>query len=723
MGEVRHPWAKNRNRRRQELSRSRVLDCIAAADFPLSPESIARRLELPQQVQALLMNVLSELTSRNEVVKLPSGYRLFEPSRVIRGSIKTLRSGAGFILTPEGQPDGHLASTAMAGLFDGDEVTGYRLSDVGMGDKVDAMVFSVLSAPPPVIGMLQIQDDRYVVDPLYATGSHPVEVPYADPELVNSLVIARVNRRPRKAGGLARGTIIDSFGPADTPGLASRVAQFRYGLPSEFEPDVLDSLKKLQGVSARNRVDLTHLDFVTVDDDRARDLDDAVASVSDEETGAISVYVAIADAAQLLPEGSPLDRAARQRGTSVYFPGATLPMLPPALSEDRLSLLPGAVRPAIVAEFRIVAGRVQSVDFHEALIQSRMRLNYDYVSGLIAGRDPKKIGVSILKSLEGVINGAKVLDVGVGEGMHGGDAELRVDPSSGEVTSVSVSRVTPAHQVISQWMVATNRAVADFLTARNLPAVFRVQSCPEPRAWREIRQILREENIRLPAISDLNSVRRAFRLVEKHVRGAELAREISQRMPPAQYALQAGPHARMGEGAYVHFTSPIRRYADLVNHRSLKSALRGRAPIQIPPTIAEEINDVNRRVKLAERDVTRKLLCDFVEDKGYEVLSGTITKVTDFGCFVVLDGYPGLDCLMHISRIGEEAYIHDPASRTLTGSTSKVCFHEGMRTRVRIGEISPWDGRISLDGAHHEPLSLEKRRQARPDEGPESPFS
>lgn len=418
----------------------------------------------------------------------------------------------------------------------------------------------------------------------------------------------------------------------------------RYGIRTEFPEFSLESEPDFS-----SRRDLREHVTLTIDAPTSMDLDDALSILPADPTGGIRVLVSIADVDAWVPEGSPLDLEARARGTSVYLAGGMTPMLPAVLSEDRLSLLPDQDRPTLTAELRIDPdGEVTAVDLYESLIRSDTRLSYSQVATFLEQNDASAVPESVQASLRWLRTAAArismVRQARGGVQMAREEAYLTVDEDSGEPSAVQARPETSAHRLVERLMVAANEAVAEWLSRRGLPAVYRVHAAPTPEQVASLEASARHLGFEVGFGSELSP--RGLAAFEAQYRGTHtelaMAQVLSKVLGPAYYTATPLGHFGLGAPLYLHFTSPIRRYADLMVHRVVKRYLHGARDFagqdQDLEKVALHLNDRTHRAAKAEAERHRMMTARYFAERVGDRFLGHVVAVKSFGLVVQLAG-------------------------------------------------------------------------------------
>jgi len=527
--------------------------------------------------------------------------------------------------------------------------------------------------------------------------------------------------------GLRQGKVVARLGDPGAPRQVSLIATHEYGIPYEFPEPVLDEARAVRQPPAEFGEDLRELPLVTIDPADARDHDDAVAAVPDDDPknpGGWVVWVAIADVAWYVRPGSELDREARRRGNSTYFPDRVAPMLPEALSADLCSLHEGADRPCLAVRMELSAqGEKTGHRFTRGLMRSRASLTYGQVQAAEDG-DPDDTATPLLDGVIRPLFGAYRAAAEAREKRQPLDFDLperKVELNSeGKVSSVSIRERLDAHRLIEEFMILANVAAAETLEGKKRPLIYRVHEEPNPEKLDALREIVESSGLTL-AKGQVLTTRHLNTLLHK-ARETEVAELINMSVLRAQTQAYYAPvnfgHFGLHLRRYAHFTSPIRRYADLVVHRALIAALKLGAGGQTPEEAegldetAEHISMTERRSMEAERDTVDRYLAAYLADQAGAEFSGRVSGVARFGLFVKLDE-TGADGLIPVSTLGREYFRYDPERQTLSGEETGLTLGLGQSVTVRLVEAAPVTGGLIL-----ELLSVEgARRRALPRRG------
>jgi len=523
---------------------------------------------------------------------------------------------------------------------------------------------------------------------------------------------------PKGRLGLPKARIVNRLGDPTAPKAVSLIAIHQHGIPDQFPDDVVNEADEARPAGLKGREDLREVPLLTIDPADARDRDDAVyveADTDPENEGGFYIWVAIADVAHYVTPGSSLDREARKRGNSSYFPDRVVPMLPDRLSGDLCSLHEGVPRACMAVRMRIDRnGNKLSHKFVRGLMKSVASLAYEDVQSGMDGKPSEKVAPlmdPIIRPLYAAYEALKLA--------RAARQPLELDlperkimlNDDGVVTSINFKERLDAHRLIEEFMVLANVAAAEELTAKRTPLLFRVHEEPNPDKLEALREVAQASGFNL-AKGQVLKTRHLNQLLTqaKDSPHTELINLSTLRsMTQAYYSPENFGHFGLALRNYAHFTSPIRRYSDLIVHRALISA-NGfgdggltETDIERLEETAQQISDTERRSMMAERDTTDRYLAVFLSERLGTELTGKISGIAKFGVFVKLDE-TGADGLVPMRNPGSEYFHHDPDTQTLVGSQTGMVIGLGQSVTVKLIEAAPVTGGLiveilELDGA------------------------
>ncbi len=525
------------------------------------------------------------------------------------------------------------------------------------------------------------------------------------------LVAVEVGQR-RSGFGLATARVTEKLGSLNSERAVSLIAINAHGIPNVFPAAALRQAEAAAPAGLRGREDWRDVPFVTIDPPDAKDHDDAVQAAPDTDPrnpGGHVISIAIADVAHYVLPGSALDREALARGNSVYFPDRVVPMLPERISNDLCSLRPDEDRAALAVRIVVGAdGRKRAHSFHRVLMRSLARLSYERAQAAVSGHadeDTQQLVAPVLEPLYAAYQALKrarderaPLDLDLPE-------RKIVLKSDGTVDRVITPARLEAHRLIEEFMILANVAAAETLERASVPLIYRVHDEPDPERVNALREFLKTVDISLPKGGELKAAQ--FNHILARVKGRDvenLVNEVVLRtQAQAEYAADNYGHYGLNLRRYAHFTSPIRRYADLIVHRGLIRAGKlgdGGLPDTMDPgtlgEVAAAISAAERRAMKAERETFDRLLAHFLADRVGASFEGRISGVTRAGLFVKLDG-TGADGFIPARTIGTEFFRYHEDRHALVGSTSGESYRLGDRVTVKLVEAVPLAGALRFE--------------------------
>ena len=523
--------------------------------------------------------------------------------------------------------------------------------------------------------------------------------------------LVEVEAGARRRIGLPTGIVVEVIGSMNSERAISSIALHAHGIPHVFPKAVLDEAEKAGPAGMKDRADWRKLALVTIDPADAKDHDDAVHAVPDEDPanpGGFVVTVAIADVSWYVRPGSKLDNEARLRGNSVYFPDRVVPMLPERISNDLCSLKEGVDRPALAVRLILGAdGEKRGHEFHRIMMRSRAKLAYEQAQAAIdgaVGDVAPEIVETVLKPLWQAYRLARLarerrqpLDLDLPE------RRLKLD-SAGRVEKVVVPMRLDAHKLIEEFMILANVAAAESLEQKRQQLIYRAHDAPSLSKLEGLREFLKSLDISLAKAGSLRPSH--FNQILGRVKGGDneqLVNEVVLRsQSQAVYTPDNLGHFGLNLARYAHFTSPIRRYADLIVHRALVTALSlgegglSKEDEELLSETAEEISRAERRAMAAERDTVDRLIAHHLAERVGETFDGRVAGVTKAGLFVQLPTY-GADGFVPIATLGNEYFHYDEASHSLYGDRSGHGHRLGDTVEVRLVQALPLAGSLQFE--------------------------
>ena len=693
-------------------SREFIMALIDEQGCPVSFKELAEALGVGEdQIEPLSRRVKAMTRDGQLVRNRRGGYCVVNKEDMIPGRVIGHPDGFGFLKPDEGGEDLFLLPREMRKVWHGDRVV-TQVSGMDRRGRREGAVIEILErAYSSVVGRLHIEKGVAFVVPDNKRITHQILVP---PDGMNGaadgqMVVVAIEEHPSE-WRQPIGRVTEILGDHMAPGMETDVAIRAHDIPVEWPQAVLDQIASLSEEvpeSAKaGRVDLRDTPLVTIDGEDARDFDDAV--YCQPTAKGWRLLVAIADVSAYVEPGTPLDEEAYKRGTSVYFPDRVVPMLPEVLSNGLCSLNPRVDRLCMVAELYFDAeGKLYRSRFFEAVMNSHARLTYDKVWAMLQGDAAlREQYAALLPHLENLHALYKVLHAArEARGAIDFDSvetKFRFD-DNGKVAEVIPLVRHDAHRMIEECMLAANVAAARHLLRKKMPALFRNHERPSDEKLEDLQAFLHElglslDNMPRPSAKDYaNLLERAAGRPDYHLIQTVLLRSMMQ----AVYAAENLGHFGLALPAYTHFTSPIRRYPDLMVHRAIRHLLKGGTPDNFPYTqsrlvaMGEHCSAVERRADEASRDSADALKCEFMLDKVGMDFNGTIVSVNSFGLFVELDEIY-ITGLVHITALDRDYFHFDPIGHRLTGERSGKVYRLGDKIAVRVAAVNMDERKIDF---------------------------
>jgi len=605
------------------------------------------------------------------------------------GRVEGHPDGHGFLIPDDGTSAIYLAAAEMRQVLHGDRASVRVVGADARGRPAGEIVRVLERAQQRIVGRLHARRGVLFLAPEDRRIAQDIVVPPANAararagQIVTVELISQPSRHAQPVG-----RVVEVLGNFADPGLEIEIAVRKFGLPHQFSKRALAQARampeEVREEDAKGRRDLRRLPFVTIDGETARDFDDAVYAV--REGKGFRLYVAIADVSHYVRHGDPLDLEARERGTSVYFPRRVIPMLPEKLSNGLCSLNPEVDRLAMVCDMAIdMHGKVARYEFYPAIFRSYARLTYtkvwDLLSNKKAGQELQTL-YEVFKILLQERNRRGAIDFDT--------VETRMEfDGRGKIARIVPEPRNDAHRVIEECMLAANVCAGHLLASRRHPTLYRVHDEPSPEKVLALREFLGELGLQL-AGGDKPKPADYARLLERIRQRPDFAllqTILLRSLKQAVYTPENVGHFGLAFDAYVHFTSPIRRYPDLLVHRAIKAVLANRQYSGIGwEEAGRHCSEAERRADDASRDVENWLKCYYMQDHVGGVFSGRVTGVTAFGLFVTLDDY-FVDGLLHISELGRDYFRFDGARHQLLGERTGKRYRLADRVKVKLVRV------------------------------------
>ena len=706
--------------------RNELIDALTEAGRPQKADALLKAFGLKgQRMRGLLVERLDAMVRAGQIIRnRRKEYCLTEKLELVTGTVSGHRDGFGFVLPDDGSADVYLSAREMRALFDGDRVA-VKIVGLDRRGKPEGKLVEVLErGTREIAGQFLRERGIGVVIPDNAKIDHRILIAKGESggAKPGQIVVARILDFPTHVEP-ATGRIIEIIGSPEQAGIATDIAIQSHAIPTRWPKAVRTQAKtygsKVAGAAKKDRIDLRDINLVTIDGADARDFDDAVYC---ERSGkGWRLIVAIADVAHYVDFQSPLDKEAIKRGTSVYFPDRVVPMLPEVLSNGLCSLNPKVERLCMVCDMRVSAeGKVTRSNFVEAVMRSKARLTYGQVNEFLGGKQgavPKPVRNSIrdLHTLYKLFatgrkrRGALELD------LPSVKFELNDD---GEIERIRKVERQDAHRLIEEFMIAANVQAAKFLRRQRILGLYRVHAKPDPDKFDELRQYLVSLGLKVPHPEHVTprDFAKLLKQVEDRPDSSAISMQMLRSLTHAEYTPDNIGHFGLALDAYAHFTSPIRRYPDLLVHRAIKHIIKGGKPgkyfydRQAMTRLGAITSAHERRAEEATRDVEAWLKCEYMVDQIGEDFDGVVTSVTNFGLFVQISELM-IDGLVHVTSLPNDYYHYDSGRMQLVGERTGRAFGLGEPMKVIVQRVDMETRRIDFRPAELPHEDTRKRRR------------
>jgi ribonuclease R len=659
-------------------------------------------------------------------------YFPLDPKKITTGVLQGHKDGYGFLIREDGD-DVYISNNQMRKAFHGDKAL-VRITGTDRRGRLEGQIAKVLEHNTThIVGRYFEQAGVGVVRPDSKRISHEIVVSNEDRNGAqhDQFVNVEITQQPRP-GQMVTGKVVEILGDNLAPGMEIEVAIRTHDIPNTWAPELLEELKaipeEVTEKDKKKRVDLRDLPFVTIDGEDARDFDDAIYVEKNKRTNGWRLFVAIADVSHYVQVDSELDKEATKRATSVYFPENVVPMLPEAISNGLCSLNPEVDRLVMVCEITISEkGKLSGYKFYEAVIHSHARLTYNLVWEMLQkpmtdeGKQWRKHYRPLVPHLEDAYRLYKLLRKGRTKrgAIDFETVETKIEfDSERKINQIVPTARNDAHMIIEECMLMANVCAADFLNRYKVPGLFRVHNGPSEQKLENLREFLGELGLSMsggdPSPSHYQELLK--QIAERP--DAQLIQTVMLRsLSQAVYQPENEGHFGLAFEAYAHFTSPIRRYPDLLVHRAIRSVIRstreckhvkrvqgaGRlAKKVIFPydtadmiVLGEHCSMAERRADDATRDVIDFLKCEYMQQHVGDVFEGTISAVTGFGLFVsLIDVY--VEGLIHISNLNNDFYQFDQIKHRLIGERTRRSFRLGDKLWIQVMNVNLDDRKIDF---------------------------
>ena len=709
------PDSKNPKYRISLPERQDILNYLAECNKPRTLRKIADALKVEggEGRQALSKRIKAMQRDGQIVLNRRGGYGLINKMDLYQGTVIGHPEGYGFLNIEDETDDLYLSSREMRCMLHGDRIIARLVGVDKRGRKEGSMVEVLQRANHLVVGRYFEEAGVAFVSPQNKRVNQDILIPKSMGGDAQSgqYVVAEITKQPDRHTQPI-GKVVETLGEHAAAGMAVEIAIRSHEIPGDWPDEVLDEVNSLTDEVKEedkcHREDIRHLPLVTIDGADARDFDDAV--YCEPQGSGWRLLVAIADVSHYVHPETAMDDEALNRGNSVYFPQRVLPMLPEILSNGLCSLNPKVDRLCLVCELHISKqGEVKRHRFFEGVMRSAERMTYDKVASIIVEKNTglRKEYKDITSPLENLYKLYQLLNKH--RQKHGVldfrtvETYFEFDEDHG-VSAIHALERNDAHRLIEEFMLAANIAAAELLLANDIPALYRVHEVPMASKLEGLHAFLGELGLQIgggekPTAKDYaNLIERVKDREDAHLIETVLLRS----MQLAAYSENNIGHFGLAFPAYTHFTSPIRRYADLIVHRAIRHLIRNknatgfRYSLKEMHDISEHCSATDRRAEEATRDVIQWYKCEYMQGKVGELYEGTISGVTSFGMFVELDNIY-VEGLVHITALPVDYYHFDPVGHRLNGERQGKSYRLGGRVEVKVMRVSLDDKKIDFE--------------------------
>jgi len=709
-------------------SKEEILEFIRLSKDKVTKRQLCRAFDITGQDKIFLKRLLREMLDSGDIVKDPS--HSFRPADQLPDVIVAEFAG----MTDDGDPllklaDSHAEAPSVKIFLSEKKKSAKKGPALGPGDKAlvrldvasrDPVTYraSIIkhlgnTKPETLLGVFKGGPNGGRIQPVDKKNRKEYTVDQSDCANIRDgeLVVADIDSKGRRIRGMMQARIREKLGNLSEPRSISRIAIHAHGIPVEFPAKVTAEADAAVMVTTKNRTDLRDIDLITIDPADARDHDDAIFAEPDTDPnneGGWHLVVAIADVANYVSPGSMLDIEAKKRGNSCYFPDRVVPMLPEVLSNGLCSLKPDEDRACMALHIWITkSGKKLRHAFQRGIMRSRANISYEDAQAALSGHVSDNAAPwleTVLKPLHGAWKALMI------EREKRAPLELELAErkiimgEDGQIESIAVRDRFDTHRIVEEMMVLSNVCAAEELEKHRVPAMYRVHEVPSFDKLEALRDFLRTLDLNLAKGQVAKP--RMFNGILGRVRGTDQEHLINQMVLRSQtqayYSPENEGHFGLALERYAHFTSPIRRYSDLLVHRGLIKALKlgsdglTDAESADMETIGQHISDTERRAMAAERDSTDRYMAAYMSGQVGDVFDARVRGVTNFGLFVeVLPA--GADGLIPMSTLYFDYYVFDQASQTLVGERSGHTWRLGQMLQVKLMEADPYTGGLKLE--------------------------
>ncbi|QBQ54176.1 ribonuclease R [Nitrosococcus wardiae] len=698
-------------------SREYIIQCLERQGRPMTRKELIKKLGLDsdEETREAFRRRLRAMERDGQLMRnRRRAYGLVHKMDLVRGRVIGHRDGYGFLVPDEGGEDLYLSARQMRTVLHGDRVVAQVIGIDRRGRREGAVVEVLERNNHQVVGRFIAEDKFGFLVPSNQRINQDILIPpeHQKGAQDSQIVVAEITEQPT-AKRQPMGKIVEVLGDHMAPGMEVDVAIQTYGLPHVWPEEVLAETKAFKTTVPKEakagRLDLRDLPLVTIDGEDARDFDDAVYAERDGQGWRL--WVAIADVSWYVRPSSALEAEAGERGNSVYFPNRVIPMLPEVLSNGLCSLNPEVDRLCLVCEMTIgPRGGLKGFRFHSGVMRSAARLTYNQVAAMLLDGDQglqkryKAVlpGLETMYALYQALRKARTRRGAIDFEM--GETQIVFDKTQ-KIKDIRPLVRNDAHRLIEEFMILANVAAARFLTKHKVPTLFRVHEPPEEDKLADLHDFLAELGLALgggdssPAPKDFA---RFLLSIEDRPDAHLIQTVVLRSFKQAIYSPENNGHFGLALDAYTHFTSPIRRYPDLLVHRAIRHVLEQKSPKMFLYTkdemtnLGEHCSMSERRADDATRDAVDWLKCEYMMDKVGESFEGLITGVTAFGLFVELSNIY-VEGLVHVTALGNDYFHFDPVGRRLLGERTRKVYRLADKVQVTVVRVDLDEKKIDLE--------------------------
>ncbi|MFA6178245.1 MAG: ribonuclease R [Candidatus Methylopumilus sp.] len=680
-------------------SRELILETMGEQGVPLSVEELYQLLGIGEGEQEIFNRRLNAMEREGQIMRNRKGALcIAEKLNLIAGKVQGHPDGFGFLIPDNGGDDLFLSPKEMTQVLHGDRVM-VRPAGFDRRGRPEGKIVEVLEhTNTRLVGRIIREQGMSIVVPEDKRVNQDILIPYhLDMDAQEGqVVMVELTMQPNNHAK-PMGKVVEILGNYADSGMEIEIALRKHQLPYEFSPAAVSQAEKyprlVQETDWKGRVDLRELALITIDGETARDFDDAV--YAEPQGKGWRLVVAIADVSFYVKPGDPLDKDAYDRGNSVYFPRRVIPMLPEALSNGLCSLNPDVERLCMVCDMQIDAlGVVKRYEFYPSVMRSKARMTYTKVFEMISepDGDVAKEYAWLMPHVQHLYTLYKVmLKSREKRGAIEFDSSetLMIFNDNGKIDRIEAVVRNEAHRLIEECMLAANVCASDFLKEHEHPALYRIHEGPTPEKLEALRTFMGEFGFGVgggdtPHAKDYGKLLTAIKgRPDEQLLQTVLLRSMQQ----AVYSPDNIGHFGLAYESYTHFTSPIRRYPDLLIHRAIKAVINNNKYTAGDwHVLGQHCSMTERRADDATRDVNAWLKCYYMQDKIGEVFDGTVAGVTSFGLFVALDGIY-VEGLLHVTELGNDYFNYDKARHEMAGERTGVRYRLGDRLRVKVSRV------------------------------------